>query len=229
MKHEMVLALDVDSVDKAKNFVNLFAGKIKVFKVGLQLFTLAGPGIVDYIRKKKADVFLDLKLHDIPNTVAHAVRQAARLKVKMLTLHIQGGEEMLRAAVLARDQESRKLRIKKPLLIGVTVLTSQPASQGQVLLRAKQGLSCGLDGVVCSAREAAFLRQNINQEFFIVTPGIRSLSLETQDQKRVTTVRQAVLAGSNFLVVGRPILEAGNPLQALKELKSMASEVEPSK
>ena len=161
---------------------------------------------------------MDLKFFDIPHTVANAVRQAVRLKVKMLTLHILGDEEMLKAAVKAARDESRRLKVKRPLLIGVTVLTSKEANCNDVLTLAKLGLDCGLDGVVCSAREALFLRQNIQKKFIMVTPGIRPEGAASSDQKRTATVREAVKAGSNFLVIGRPILEAKEPLSVIKEM-----------
>ena len=218
MKSEIILALDVDSFSKAKYFVNKLYPKIKIFKVGMQLYTAVGPKIIQMIHKKGGQVFLDLKFLDIPNTVARALRQAVRHKVKMLTLHISGGEEMLRAAVAAAQDEARKLKIQKPLLIGVTVLTSKEANPGEILALAKTGIQCGLDGVVCSAREARNLRNRIKRKFLIVTPGIRPKGAAKADQKRTATVDEAIQAGSNFLVVGRPILEAKDPLRALQSL-----------
>lgn len=210
----IILALDVDSIKKAKYFVNLLYPQIKIFKIGLQLFTLAGPDMIGFIRKKGAGVFLDLKFFDIPNTVANAVRQAVRFRVKMLTVHILGDEEMLKAAVNACRDEAKRIRVKAPLLIGVTVLTSQKAMASEVFTLAKLGLNCGLDGVVCSAQEAAVLRKRIKRDFIIVTPGIRPFRKASDDQKRVATVGEAVKAGSNFLVIGRPILEARDPKAA---------------
>lgn len=214
----LILALDVDGFEKARRFINLLYPKIKIFKVGSQLFTACGPKIVEYIHKKGAQVFLDLKFHDIPNTVANTVRQAVRLKVKMLTLHISGGEQMLKEAVKAAKDEALHLKVKKPLLVGVTVLTSQEASREDILRLAKSGLSCGLDGVVCSAQEVKFLRENIKGKFVIVTPGIRPKTGSTDDQKRVATANEALKAGSSFLVVGRPILEAKDSQEVLREL-----------
>ena len=218
MKTEIILALDVDTPEKAKRFVNKLYPKIKIFKVGSQLFSAAGPAIVKFINQKGGSVFLDLKFFDIPNTVANAVRQAARLKVKMLTLHISGGEEMLRLAVEAVKEEAASLGVKRPLLIGVTVLTSQKAQPGTVLKMAKAGLACGLDGIVCSAREAAYLRQRIKRKFHIITPGIRPKDAAADDQKRTATASAAIAAGANFIVVGRPILGAKDPLKAVEEL-----------
>jgi orotidine-5'-phosphate decarboxylase len=214
----IILALDVDSFDKAKYFVNKLYPKIKIFKVGSRLFTACGPKIIEFIRKIGAEVFLDLKFFDIPNTVAGAVRQAVRHRVKMLTLHILGDEAMLKAAIKAAKDEAGRLKIKRPLLIGVTVLTSREATSSDVLTLARIGIECGLDGVVCSAKEAAFLRKKIKKKFLIVTPGIRPKGFASFDQKRTATASEAIKAGSDFLVIGRPILEAKDPLKALKEL-----------
>ncbi|MFA5118720.1 MAG: orotidine-5'-phosphate decarboxylase [Candidatus Omnitrophota bacterium] len=214
-KPEIILALDVDTLARAHAFIDTMSPRVKVFKVGLQLFTQAGPAIVEYVRKKGAGVFLDLKFHDIPNTVACAVRQAVRLQVEMMTLHACGGAAMLKAACAAAEEESEKLKVKKPILLGVTVLTSQEAAPGEVLRLASQSLECGLGGVVCSVREAALLRKEIPRQFIIVTPGIRPDAKSADDQKRTATVAQAVGAGSDFLVIGRPILEAADPLKAV--------------
>ncbi len=215
---KIILALDVDDFSRGRYFVERLYPRIKIFKVGAHLFLTCGTKIIQFINKQGGLVFLDLKFFDIPNTVANAVRQAVRFKIGMLTLHINGGEEMLSAAVGAAREESRRLKIKRPLLLGVTVLTSQKAAPGAVLALAKRGLRCGLDGIVCSAREAGFLRKRIKQKFIIVTPGIRPKGAEDFDQKRTATAQEAIKAGSDYLVVGRPILKAKEPLEALKEL-----------
>jgi len=205
---EVILALDVDTLKEAKSFVDKLYPKIKIFKVGSQLFTACGPKIIELIHKQGAEVFLDLKYLDIPNTVANAVAAATRLKVKMLTLHIAGGKEMIEAAVAAAKQVK---------LIGVTVLTSQNTKPAEVLKLAKRGLSSGLDGVVCSVQEAALLRSKIKKNFIIITPGIRTNHCICDDQKRTATVKEAQSAGSNFLVIGRPILKADNPVTKTEE------------
>jgi len=215
---KIILALDTDTCRAAEKFVDLLYPKIKIFKVGIHLFTGYGPGIVDFINKKGAEVFLDLKFFDIPNTVAQAVRQAVRLKVKMLTLHILGDEEMLKAAKEAAVSEASRLGQKAPLLIGVTVLTSKETASSDVLTLAKIGIDCGLDGVVCSAREVGLLKKEIKGNFVAVTPGIRPPRSAVNDQKRTATVKEALGAGSDFLVIGRPILEAKDPLVALGEI-----------
>jgi len=215
---KIIVALDVDSFEKAKSFIDRLYPAVQAFKIGSQLFTLCGPKIVEYTNEKGASVFLDLKFFDIPNTVANAVRSAVNLNVKMLTLHISGGEPMLKAAVEAAKDEAEKLKIKRPLLIGVTVLTSQETSPDKVLQLARQGLSCGLDGVVCSAQEVSLLREKLGKDFVIVTPGIRSRDDRKADQKRTATADEALRAGSDFLVVGRPILEAKDPKLAVNSL-----------
>jgi len=215
---KLILALDVDSPKTAHHFVDLLFPRIKIFKVGLQLFTLAGPSIINYIQDKGAEVFLDLKFFDIPHTVASAVREAVRLKVKMLTLHISAGDAMLEASVLSAQEEAHNAALKRPLLIGVTVLTSQEADSGEVLKLAKKGLWCGLDGVVCSVHEAALLRKEIKKPFIIVTPGIRPHKEVNDDQKRTATPKESIEAGSDFLVIGRPIIKAHDPLLAVDEI-----------
>lgn len=215
LEKKVILALDVDTFAAARHFVNLLYPKIKIFKVGSQLFTGCGPKVVEFIRRKGGEVFLDLKYFDIPNTVAKAVAQAARLKVKMLTLHISGGRPMIQAAAGAVKKIKKTQR---PLLVGVTVLTSEKSSRRKILALAKEGLKSGLDGVVCSGWETKFLRKNLGRKFIIITPGIRPKSAASDDQKRVVTAQEALKAGSSFLVIGRPILEASEALKALQEL-----------
>lgn len=215
---QLILALDVDTLEEAGAFVNKLYPKIKIFKVGSHLFTAYGPKIIELLHKKGAEVFLDLKYFDIPNTVAGAVAAAVKLKVKILTLHISGGQEMLKAAVASATRQAKAIKTSRPLLIGVTVLTSQIAKPEKVLALAKQGLEAGLDGVVCSVQEALILRKKIKMNFIMVTPGIRPDNLAKDDQKRTASVKQAVKAGSNFLVIGRPILKADNPIAKTDEL-----------
>ena len=217
-KAKVILALDVDTFKEAKDFVDKLYPKIKIFKVGSHLFTAYGPKIIELLHKKGAEVFLDLKYLDIPNTVASAVAAAVKLKVKMLTLHISGGEEMLEAAVAAARRQAKASKSTRPLLIGVTVLTSQTAKAGKVLALAKQGIACGLDGVVCSAQEAVALRGKIKNKFVIITPGIRPDNLNKDDQRRIATVSEAIKAGSDFLVIGRPILKSPDPKLQTEEI-----------
>ncbi len=208
---QLVVALDVDTFEQAAGLIDRLHAQAGMFKVGSQLFTGCGPQIITHAQRLGASVFLDLKYHDIPHTVGRAVAQAARLGVAMLTVHVAGGEEMLRAAVAARGAAGLRL-------VGVTVLTSQDAGAQEVLLRAENALACGLDGVVASAQEAALLRQRLGDEFILVTPGIRPAGSDAGDQKRVATVQDAVQAGSDYLVVGRPIVAAVDPAAAAKEI-----------
>lgn len=218
MKPEVILALDVKDIKDAEYFVDKLYPKIKIFKVGSQLFTAYGPRVVEMIRKKGAEVFLDLKFFDIPNTVANAVAAAVGLGVKMMTLHILGDEEMLKSAVKAADEEAKRQKVKRPLLIGVTVLTSREATSSDVLTLAKIGIDSGLDGVVSSVVEVTLLKQEIKSKIVVVTPGIRSAGAAVNDQKRTATAREAAIAGSDYLVVGRPILSSADPLAAAEEI-----------
>ncbi len=221
ISHKLIVALDINTFKEAKRFVGQLFPKVQIFKIGPVLFTAYGPKVIELVRKKGAEVFLDLKFHDIPNTVANAVRQAARLRVRMLTLHTAGGEEMLKVAARATQDEARRLKIKKPVLLGITVLTSDKVKTGTlktVLERAKLAKACGLDGVVCSVQEAAAVRKVCGKDFIIVTPGIRPKGAEAGDQKRVATAKDAIAAGANYIVVGRPILEAKDPLGVVKNI-----------
>ena len=218
---KIILALDVADPKTARVFVEKLYPAIDVFKIGPVLFTAFGPKVVEMLHKKGAGVFLDLKFHDIPNTVASAVKQAARLKVKMLTLHVCGGEEMLKRAAEAAKEEAAKLKIKKPILLGITVLTSDKESANTrklVLERARLAKKSGLDGIVCSVREAKAVRKACGRGFIIVTPGIRPKGAQAGDQKRVATAKDAFAAGADYIVVGRPILEAKDPLKAARAI-----------
>jgi orotidine-5'-phosphate decarboxylase len=247
LKEKLIVALDVDSLEKAQHYVDLLLPKVNLFKVGSQLFTACGPEAIKIIGSKNARVFLDLKFHDIPNTVYSAVasgtsssitisslptglegvsvkeqvKEAVSFPVFMMTLHTIGGIEMLKAAVRGAADKAVQLKIKKPYLVGVTVLTSEAAdkdSSSIVMERAHLAKSAGLDGVVCSASEAAMIRKEFGRDFIIVTPGIRQKDAPRNDQKRTATASEAIEAGADFFVVGRPILEAKDPLKALTDL-----------
>lgn len=219
MSDKLILALDVDSLREAARLVRLFKDKVTLYKVGLGLFTSAGPDVVRMIQDEGGRVFLDLKFHDIPNTVARACESAARLQVFMMNVHAQGGLEMMKAAADAVGDRS--------LLLAVTVLTSDPktkATESQVLKLAEQAREAGLQGVVCSPLEAKAVREASGPDFTIVTPGVRPSGAPLGDQKRALTPRQALDSGSNYLVVGRPVLEADNPIQALELILAEISE-----
>jgi orotidine-5'-phosphate decarboxylase len=206
MKSKLIVALDVESYEDAVVLVQITRDVVDIFKVGSQLFTRVGPRIIEFLHEHGKECFLDLKFHDIPHTVARAVESAAALRVRLLTLHTSGGEEMLEAAAAIPNH---------PLLLGVTVLTSVGGDvQAEVLRLAKLARTCGLNGVIASPQEIRSLREAVGKDFLLVTPGIRPSSAEAGDQKRVMTPADAVAAGANYLVVGRPIIAAKDPAQA---------------
>lgn len=219
---KVIVALDYDNITDALTFVDKVDPQSCRLKVGKEMFTLFGPDFVRDLHKRGFSVFLDLKFHDIPNTCAKAVRAAAELGVWMTNVHASGGERMMTAA---RDI-LQPYGADRPLLIGVTVLTSMEHSdlsgiginsdpQEHVLKLARLTQQSGLDGVVCSAREAQMLKQNLGSEFQLVTPGIRPSGSDAVDQKRIMTPVEAMNAGSDYLVIGRPITQADNPQQVL--------------
>ena len=234
---KLILALDLETFEEARRLVDDLGDAVEIFKIGSQMFTAYGPFITRYLQSKGKKVFLDLKFHDIPNTVASAVKSAVGLSVSpshdpgfealfMLTVHTVGGQEMLEAAVKAAKEKAKELGVPRPLIVGVTVLTSaaQEANlEKTVLERARLARQSGLDGVVASVEEAASIRRALGPDFLIVTPGIRPVDASLNDQKRVATPQAAIQQGSNFLVVGRPIIQAACPrtaaLKILEEFK----------
>ena len=231
----VILALDVEERSRAIELVALTRDAIDLFKIGSRLFTSEGPAIVAEIKALGASVFLDLKFHDIPATVEGAVRAATALGVAMMTVHTSGGLEMMRAAATAAAREAERARAARPLIVGVTVLTSLskddlartfgiPGAVKDLVVRlAVQAREAGLDGVVASVEEARLIKDALGGDFKVVTPGIRPALAEAGDQKRIATPRAALEAGSDFLVVGRPIIEARFPREAaegiLRELE----------
>lgn len=229
----IIVALDMDDQAKAMTLINQLDPEQCRVKIGKELFTLYGPELVRQIQAKGFSVFLDLKFHDIPHTVYKAVRAACALNVWMLTVHASGGAEMLRAAKQAVTESD-----KKPILVAVTVLTSMAdedlATQGiqrtaeeHVLRMASLAQGCGMDGVVCSAAETTALRKLLSDDFVLVTPGIRPAGDAAQDQKRVVTPREAILSGSSYLVIGRPITQARRPIEKLQQIYEEISGVAP--
>jgi orotidine-5'-phosphate decarboxylase len=221
---KVIVALDFDAADKALALVDQLKPEMCRVKVGKELFTRAGPQLVKQLFEKGFDVFLDLKFHDIPNTVAKACVAAADLGVWMVNVHAQGGPKMMEAAREAIEGASHK-----PLLIAVTILTSltdddlravglQGGAEENVLRLAKLAEQCGLDGVVCSPMEVLTLRDQVGTNFKLVTPGIRPAGSSKDDQSRVMTPKTALLAGSSYIVVGRPITQAKHPLAALQAI-----------
>ncbi|MFW6160404.1 MAG: orotidine-5'-phosphate decarboxylase [Acidobacteriota bacterium] len=224
----LIIALDVDSSEKAINLVKQLP-EAEIFKVGLKLFTREGPLIIKKIQSLRKNVFLDLKLHDIPNTVAGAVAEGVRMQVAMMTLHASGGKEMMKKTVSTAIEESEKRRCRRPLLLAVTILTSLDKSDldeigflqspsSAVLRLTDLARQCNMDGVVCSPQEVELIRQEIGKEFLIVTPGIRPSWSETQDQKRFLTPAQAIQKGSDYLVLGRPVTAAPHPGEAFQRI-----------
>ena len=200
MKSKLIVALDVESFEQAAALVQATRDAVDVFKVGSQLFTRIGPRIVEFLHEQGKECFLDLKFHDIPHTVAKAVESAAALRVRMLTLHTAGGKEMLAAAAAVPQH---------PLLLGVTVLTSVGGdTQAEVLRLAELAQATGLNGVIASPVETRALREAMEKDFLIITPGIRPAWSESGDQKRVATPAEAIKAGADYIVVGRPIIAA---------------------
>ncbi len=225
MRNPIIVALDVPTVAAALKLVAQLTPVSGGFKVGSELFTSAGPDMVRRIRGLGASVFLDLKFHDIPNTVAKAVVAAVQLDVQMLTVHASGGMEMLQAAEQAAQQTARQMGRAAPLVLGVTVLTSldgsvlsqvgvNPDVSLQVRRLANLAHQSGLRGLVCSPREVAELRQMLPASMQLVIPGIRSQTAPPDDQKRTLTPREAVALGANWLVIGRPICAAKDPRAA---------------
>jgi len=233
MRNPIIVALDVPSAEQALKLAELVAPAVGAFKIGKELFVSAGPDIVRRVRATGASVFLDLKFHDIPNTVAKAVAAATRLDVQMLTIHTSGGGEMMRAAEKSAQDTAKSLGLAAPLVLGVTVLTSSDANTlaeigcqtnvGQQVERlATLAVKSGLRGLVCSPLEIADLRQILPAEIQLVTPGIRTGAEKADDQKRTLTPREAIQAGASWLVIGRPIYAAENPrLAAEKILESL--------
>ncbi len=224
LARKIIIALDVKNKEEARKVLESLP-EARVFKVGLELFTAEGPGMIDLVKSYGKEVFLDLKLHDIPNTVAGAVRAAVKHGVSMLTLHTSGGREMMKKAVETARETAEKENKPLPLLLGVTVLTSlkdddlkeigfSAGTREQVLRLARLATEAGIEGLVCSPQEIDLLRAELGQEIKIITPGIRPAWAEAQDQKRIMTPAEAIKKGADFLVIGRPVTQAQPPAEA---------------
>lgn len=224
-KNPIICAVDTTDVAKAKGLASQLNGHVGALKLGLEFFTANGAAGVEQIASQEAPVFLDLKFHDIPNTVSKAVKATAPIDAFMLTVHTAGGRDMMKAAAEAASDNAAKTGKQKALVVGVTLLTSLDQTDlsdmgidaliaEQVKRRAELAQASGLDGVVCSSQEIALLRKVCDKDFKLVVPGIRPEGSDTGDQKRVTTPRDAMELGADYLVIGRPITQDANPKQA---------------
>jgi orotidine-5'-phosphate decarboxylase len=231
MKEKIIIVLDVSSQDEALRLVDELHESAGMFKVGSQLFTACGPGIVREIIARGGKVFLDLKFHDIPNTVTHAAVEAAKLGVSMMTVHASGGRAMMQS--VAKELYDRFGR-KRPAVVAVTVLTSfdtralfeigvEVPLEEQVQRLALLAQECGMDGVVCSPREIQRVRKLVNPDFKIVTPGIRMPDQSLNDQQRIATPHDALAAGADYIVVGRAVTDERDPRGAIQRLLSRVS------
>jgi orotidine-5'-phosphate decarboxylase len=223
-RDRIIIALDVQTKEEGIALVSKLKDA-RTFKVGLELFIAEGPALFKKLKALRKDVFLDLKIHDIPNTVAGAVRSAFRHGVQMMTVHASGGREMMAKAAETARQASEELGRPKPILLGVTVLTSLkgadleeigmgPDVARQVVRLTGLAKAAGMDGVVCSPQEIEVLRKEFGRDLVIVTPGIRPLWAAAQDQKRIMTPAEAVAKGADYLVIGRPVTGAPSPQEA---------------
>jgi len=229
LSQKLILALDVETLKEAEHFVKNLSSSIGIFKVGKQLFTHCGPTIIEMIHRHSGKVFLDLKFHDIPNTVSRAVEEACKLNVFMLTIHALGGKKMMQEAVAASRTFARNSSLPPPFILAVTILTSlKPDDLKEIGINAsvEEAVSrlailarqAGVNGVVASAQEAHIIRAVCGNDLIIVTPGIRPQGTARDDQKRAVTPHEALLAGSDYMVIGRPILEARDPLKVAQEI-----------
>jgi len=227
LRDRIIFALDVSTLTAATVWVHKLGGLVGYFKVGMELFTATGPEVVSRLRNADIRCFLDLKFHDIPNTVAGAVRSATRLGVDMMTIHLSGGKAMCEAAVAAAAAEADSLGIRRPRIIGVSVLTSlgdgdikelgwQTSVKEQVERLLRLATLAGLDGMVCSAADLGFIRPQAPQDFLLITPGIRPAGAASGDQTRIATPGAAIRAGADLLVIGRPISEAPDAKAAVE-------------
>lgn len=228
-KDRIIFALDVEHFHEAQHWVNLLKDRVGIFKVGKQLFTHSGPKVIDMISQKGQKVFLDLKYHDIPNTVARAGEEATKHQVAMFNLHALGGHEMMRKTVEASRTVAKNLNLPRPIILAVTILTSMDEEglkeigvQGPLIEEvgrlALLSQKAGVDGVVASPQEIEIIRRRCGESFLIVTPGIRHPSEKKDDQKRTLSPREAVEAGADYLVIGRPVKEAKDPLEAVQKI-----------
>ncbi len=229
MKDRIIVALDVNTLKEEERLLDILSGEVQIFKIGMELFYSCGVKAVELVKKYDKDIFLDLKFHDIPNTVYAASKVAVRFGVFMFNVHASGGIDMMKKAAEGAEEESEKLGIARPKILGGTVLTSLDkmalnkigilkTPEEEVLNLAGMAKEAGLDGVVASPEEITAIRKNTGKDFLIVTPGVRPEGSETWDQKRVTTPKEAFQRGADYIVIGRPVTKAKDPAQALKTI-----------
>ncbi len=227
----LICAIDLSRIDRARDISQRLRPELAAIKLGLEFFTAYGLEGVKRVSENKISTFLDLKLHDIPTTVAKAIRNIVTQEISMVTVHALGGKNMCEAALLAAGEEAARKNIEKPKILGVTVLTSHSKaileSTGitgsiidQVLRLAEIAKKSGLDGVVCSAHEVEAIKKNLGNDFLTVVPGIRPEGTKLNDQERTMTPMEAVKRGADYLVIGRPITEAEDPLKVAKDINS---------
>lgn len=230
LSERIIVALDVPTFDKARQLMDQLGTSARSLKVGSQLFTSVGPDIVREVKKRDKKLFLDLKFHDIPNTVARASEVAVELGVDMFNIHVSGGLAMMRAAAEAAKSKASQLGMEKPIILGVTILTSIDAPtlrevfnsdaslQEQIVHMARLAQRAGLDGVVASPQEIEPIRSACGDDFVIVTPGVRPEWASLDDQKRTMTPAEALTAGADYVVIGRPIRQSPEPANALERI-----------
>ncbi len=234
----LIVALDVSTIEQMKDIVDTLGDAVSFYKVGMELFYAAGEDTVAYLRDCGKSVFLDLKLHDIPNTVAQGVKSLTRLGANLITIHGQGGAVMLKAAADAAREAAEELGVERPKLLAITVLTSfddttwsgiggQLPIADQVRRLALLAKDAGVDGVVASPLEAKLIREACGDDFLIVTPGIRPTFAAANDQKRIATPSSALRDGASRLVIGRPITKADNPREAVRMILEEMEAVKP--
>jgi orotidine-5'-phosphate decarboxylase len=228
-RSRLIFALDVPSLREAEQLVRALVREVGLFKIGKQLFLHAGPPVVRMVREKGGEVFLDLKFHDIPRTVAKAAAEATRMGVRMFDLHASGSLGMMQQSVAEVNRVCRNEQLRRPKILAVTVLTSltrddlrrvgvQAGVESQVVRLARLAREAGMDGVVASPLEIGRIRKECGRGFLIVTPGVRSARSSWDDQKRVLTPEQAITAGADYIVVGKPIRDARDPQAAAREI-----------
>ena len=229
IKDKVIIALDVNTLKEEEKLLDMLSPHVQVFKVGMELFYSCGTKAIDLVKKYDKDIFLDLKFHDISNTVYAASKAAVKFGAYMFNVHASGGLEMMKKAVESAEEESERLGISRPKILGVTVLTSidsealkktgiNKSPEEQVLNLARLAKDAGLDGVVASPEEISAIRKAMGKDFLIVTPGVRPEGGDVGDQKRIATPKEAFQRGADYIVIGRPITKAKYPVKVLESI-----------